>query len=414
MDKTEKLFSVQKSGRVAWPLAVGTMVVASFVAMGVIWQGVNAMERVRVHEHEVLMDNIAQTSQFFLSDEQNDYFYRIVTLLTRISFIENIGVYQNNRRILQAGNGEISRLDQFPQRSLNPATLYLARRLMDDDPHSTEIRAAFSLRELQEPKRAIMLSFGVSALLLIAVSLLVGQLYFYHRRMLETERIKTHMINSINHDAGHDLTIIHAKLLQILKRSQQPFQPEIMEKDLKSALESTESMVRFLNNLKDQKRLGTGNVELLPEALDLSKLIQSVSNSFREKLSIRKMRLDFVEPAGVLIAWADPQIVKRVLMNLIHNAMKYSPAESVITLVARSQDGVVRLTIQDQGLGIAQTHWTLVFEPYWQVNPDSQGIGLGLYISRQFIRMSCGELGISDSRAGQGTTFYFTLPEKKH
>jgi signal transduction histidine kinase len=412
-DTQTKLFGPQNTKKYGWPLAVGIMVLASFLAMGVIWHNVDTMEKVRRKEQNMLMDNIAQTGKFFWREGQADYFYRILTLLTRISFIENLGVYQNGRRILQAGNGEPSRMDAVTSRSgANTSQLFLNRNLLEDDPQAMEIRAIFSLREVLAPKRAILLSFTVSALLLIAVSVLSYQLYFYHRRMMETERIKAHMISSINHDASHDLTIIHAKLLQVLKRLRQPQKMETNEKDLKNALESTESMVRFLNNLKDQKRLGTGNIDLIPENVDLARLAETVADSFREKLSIREMKLTFLAGKTPMTVWADPQMVKRVLMNLIHNAVKYSPPGSTIGIVLERWKDSVRLLIRDQGVGMDKNHWDRIFEPYWQVNPNSPGIGLGLYISRQLIRISGGELGIEESCPGQGTTFYFTLPEK--
>jgi signal transduction histidine kinase len=168
--------------------------------------------------------------------------------------------------------------------------------------------------------------------------------------------------------------------------------------------------VRFLNNLKDQKRLGLGNVEILLEPVNLTQLLQTVANNFREKLHIRKMTLEFREPKEPLTALADPQVVKRVLTNLVHNAIKYSPPQTAIKVCAEKINGQIRIEIQDQGVGMEKRHWKNIFEPYWQINSESPGCGLGLYISQQFIRMSGGELGIVDSQPGGGTKFYFTLP----
>jgi signal transduction histidine kinase len=409
---SSRLFGPGKSKPAAWLLIVGIVILASFVSMSVIWKSMNAMERIRLKDHDIFMEHMAQTAQLFLQERQLDYFYRIITRLTQISFIENLAVYQNGHRILQAGNGDLSRLDAAQPNAVSQSgrSLILQRRLMDNDPQDTELRAALSLTEVRGPKRAILSAFAVIAGLLLAVSLLSGNLYFIHRRLQENERIKARMIDSISHDASHDLTIIHIKLVQLLKRLKQPPKPEATEKDLKSALESTESMVRFLNNLKDQKRLGTGDIDIIPERLDVVPLMQTIGENFREKLSIRQMTFNFQPLDGPLTVWADPQIVKRVITNLIHNAIKYSRPETGIHASAERQNDKICFLIQDQGMGIEPSHWQRIFEPYWQVNPNNPGIGLGLYIARQFIRMSGGELGIRSSRPGEGTTFYFTLP----
>lgn len=414
--KTARLFEPRSKKPTGWFFVIGGMIVASFFIMAVIWQSVNTMEKVRLKEQDLLMDHIAQTARLFIQEGQLDYFYRIIALLTRISFIENLAVYQDGQRILQAGSGEQKRLDDFlinrhqAEKQTNPAFIFRERNLSVNELQKTELRAVFSLREVEEPKRAIRLSFFVITALMLTVGILATKLQFMLRRMEEIERIKGHMVNSISHDASHDLGVIHHKIFEMLEQKRVLFKSVRVEKDLKIVMESVDSMVRYLDNLKDQKRLGLGAVDVKPEPVEMARLIRSVADSFREKLHIRQMKLALEKMPASLQAWVTPQIVKRVLMNLIHNAVKYSPPGGCIEISAEKNAGQILVCVRDRGAGIDPGYWEKIFEPYWQLKPDSPGIGLGLFISRQLIRMSGGELRVTESIPGGGTVFCFVLP----
>src|SRR5690606_9838047 len=110
---------------------------------------------------------------------------------------------------------------------------------------------------------------------------------------------------------------------------------------------------------------------------------------------------------------ADPQRTAQVLVNLIGNAVKYSPAGSMIILSAHEEDGVVRFDVADQGVGIPAEQQDRIFDPFHQAASGStssrKGIGLGLTICRGIIEAHGGKIWL-DSEPGRGTTFYFTLP----
>jgi len=111
--------------------------------------------------------------------------------------------------------------------------------------------------------------------------------------------------------------------------------------------------------------------------------------------------------------------VRQILVNLLANAVKFSD-DGDITLAVRTEllDGEMRVlvSVSDCGTGIAAEHHDRVFEPFWRVSPassqDQQGTGLGLAVARQLARLLGGEVVISASEPGSGSTFVLSLPER--
>ncbi|MDQ4005842.1 MAG: ATP-binding protein, partial [Actinomycetota bacterium] len=110
---------------------------------------------------------------------------------------------------------------------------------------------------------------------------------------------------------------------------------------------------------------------------------------------------------------ADPDLVVRILTNLISNAAKYSPNDSAISVTARSLGEQVEVSIQDRGIGISEEEASQLFTKFFRADRrevrDERGTGLGLYITKNLVEMHGGRIGVR-SRPGEGTTVSFTLP----
>jgi signal transduction histidine kinase len=393
------------------------IILLSFAAISAIWLNVAALEQRRNQEHKNLAAHIAATCKNFLVNRQYDYFYETIKLLTATSFIDYIGVYVGHDKRLQSGksaglhpgwdqwqDGDKARMD------LRAQHLYVWQSLDYHDSRQSSLLVVFSLREFQKPKAIIGLAFLLVMVLLAMLSLLVYGLMLTLRRLDMAEKTKADMIYSITHDARQDLFVIQGKLSGLLRKQKRGIDLPNLSRDLKNAQESSESIVRFLNNLSDQQRLSKGEVEMLYERVNVVKIIRSVMESFEEKMAIRGIRIEFVTPVPVLDIWADPQIVKRVLMNLLHNALKFSRAETCIQITLTPGPEKHGLTVRDQGQGIARENWKRVFQPYVKLNPDGPGMGLGLATARKLTRLLGGELEILDSEPTVGTIFQLILP----
>jgi signal transduction histidine kinase len=154
----------------------------------------------------------------------------------------------------------------------------------------------------------------------------------------------------------------------------------------------------------------TGKMSFLEECFDLNEVIHEIVENLQAATSTH--HLDLEETAHVHVM-GDKDRIGQVLINLITNAIKYSPqADTVIIQVAKDQENAL-ISVQDFGIGIAEAHQQKVFERFYQVvDPEEKtypGLGIGLYISHQIIQRHQGCMWVK-SKKGAGATFYFTLP----
>lgn len=156
--------------------------------------------------------------------------------------------------------------------------------------------------------------------------------------------------------------------------------------------------------------------------------VSQVVNDVVEHLEPRRMQMHslHIDIPNVLEAWADPQYVRQILRNLLSNAFKYAPAQTQITVKATLfRDSVVpgtdsplsvRICVQDAGPGIPPSEAQHLFQKFKRLSGDIRGpvrgTGLGLYISRQLVESMHGRIWVeSPGVPGEGSRFYFTLPE---
>jgi signal transduction histidine kinase len=164
----------------------------------------------------------------------------------------------------------------------------------------------------------------------------------------------------------------------------------------------------------DLSRIERGKVELKRAKLSLATVVHEVTSSLRVVAQEKDVHLepDVINPS--LTVWADPDKVTQVLMNLIGNAVKFSPADARVDVTAwQNGHGWVWVSVRDRGPGIAREELDKIFEEFYQVRkPGEQktvGAGLGLPISKKLVELHGGSMWV-ESEPGKGSTFSFTLP----
>lgn len=400
-------------------LATALILALSVAAITAIWLNVREMDRQREEEHRQLSASIAETSSQFMRAGQHVYFYQLLQLLIKISFVDYLAVHVDGYTKLET-NKKAPLDEAWIENHKTQSGIdwheggnrqyYVNQSLSSGENQASVLTIVFSKSEYKQPIRIIR---GATAFILLLLGVVLFAMYTLQqtlRRLEYARQNKADTIYRITHDARQDLTVVQGKLTSVLRGQGRRRRQADVKKDLKTAHESTIALDRFLHNLNDQQRMEKGEVELLPAKTDLGRIIQTVVSGFEENLALRKMRLELSLPAEPLRVWADPQIVKRIIMNLIHNAMKYSESSKTIKIKVEAQPENLAVYIRDQGRGIAKKDWEKVFQAYYQIDPDSAGMGLGLATSRQLARLMGGELIILESVPGQGTTFRVTLP----
>jgi signal transduction histidine kinase len=181
---------------------------------------------------------------------------------------------------------------------------------------------------------------------------------------------------------------------------------------LSDILESGQHLLSLINDILDLSKIEAGRMELEPTDFALPGAIENALTLVKERAHRRGIALVRTVDERLGMIHADERKVKQVLLNLLSNALKFTPEGGQIDVRARVHDGETEISVTDTGVGIAPDDQEAVFEEFRQVGTASkkvEGTGLGLAISRKFIELHGGRIWV-ESQLGKGSTFAFTLP----
>ena len=218
-------------------------------------------------------------------------------------------------------------------------------------------------------------------------------------------------IRTISHDLRNPLTAIagHAQLLRYLL-SQKEMQREA--DSAQAIITSTKRMNSMIQDLVESTRLEAGKLEMRKEPTDLLQLLVSLVERAGTPEERARIKLQFSEWVPPVLA--DPERLERVVVNLITNALKYSPPDLPVTVRLERQNGEVVITVADRGKGIPVEEQPYLFERFYRARTGRrvEGLGLGLYIARLIVEAHQGRIWVK-SEEGKGSTFYVALPVEK-
>ena len=187
---------------------------------------------------------------------------------------------------------------------------------------------------------------------------------------------------------------------------------EKQDEYLKDIHASGQHLLSLINDILDLSKIEAGRMELERSAFDLPNAIENALILVRERASRRGIRLGSTIDERLGALDGDERKVKQVLLNLLSNALKFTPEGGRIDVGARLDDHVAEVSVADTGIGIAPADQEAVFEEFRQVgtaDKKAEGTGLGLALSRKFIELHGGKIWVK-SQLGAGSTFTFTLP----
>lgn len=224
------------------------------------------------------------------------------------------------------------------------------------------------------------------------------------------EQMKTDFISITSHQLRTPITAIEW-LLQLLKEDKNlsSAQFDIIEK----VLQSVDRMKSLITALLNIARIESGRMIIKPKSTQLSQLLESVIEEVKPKYIDKKQIINLTFEEGVNEIVLDEKMVRNVYLNLLTNALKYSPANSTIQITITRKDNFIISEIKDQGYGIPDYQQSRVFEKFFRgdniIKKESDGTGLGLYLNKLIIVESGGKIWF-ESEENKGTTFWFSLP----
>lgn len=241
----------------------------------------------------------------------------------------------------------------------------------------------------------------------------IQQLELANEDLRAVSQAKSDFLAAMSHEIRTPLNAIvgFSELLETSAGEQLTHRQRQFIADIRSA---AEHLVALVNDVLDLAKLEVGRVEVVSEPLALFPLIRgvcSVTMAIAEPKNIN-LQID-VQSAG-LGTVGDERRIKQVLYNLLSNAIEYSPADTQVWVTAQQEGDLVRVSVRDQGPGIALEYREQIFEeferlPHGEQPSGARGTGLGLSLSQQLIEAMGGQLTV-ESEVGEGSTFSFTLP----
>ncbi|OWP62250.1 hypothetical protein CDA63_15215 [Hymenobacter amundsenii] len=226
------------------------------------------------------------------------------------------------------------------------------------------------------------------------------------------DQAKSQYLATVSHELKTPLSTIHFHLKLLLDQRVGPLNAE-QQQMVGTLQQENQRLLKLTRNLLDVARHESGAIPLQARPTTVADLVAAATGPLRLQLAPKALALTVDLPAGLPLVLADLEKTAWVLLNLLANAVRYSPEGGRIVVSAACQGDYVQLSVQDVGPGIAPEHQERIFQRFAQV-PDAggahrEGNGLGLSISHEFITTQGGELGVR-SAPGAGSTFFFTLP----
>jgi two-component system sensor histidine kinase KdpD len=223
--------------------------------------------------------------------------------------------------------------------------------------------------------------------------------------MAETDRLRTALLSAVSHDLRTPLATIMASLTSLIETGV-AWTPDETEAFLRTALEETERLNRLVGHLLDASRVQVGAVHVFYRPVGLDEVVASALSGLRSGGDRIIVEISESLPE----VQTDPDLLERVVANLVENALTWSPSERSVRITAGEVAGRIDLRISDRGPGIPTDARETVFQPFQRMgdSPNREGVGLGLAVARGLLEAMGNELVIEDTPGG-GTTMVIAM-----
>jgi two-component system sensor histidine kinase KdpD len=226
----------------------------------------------------------------------------------------------------------------------------------------------------------------------------------------ETETLRNTLLSSVSHDLRTPLSVITGAATTLLDKDISLTQSG-KEELIQTIYEESEHLNQIIRNVLNMTRLESGAITVKKEWQPFEEIVGAVLNRFAEKLKDRPLTIAI--PADLPLVPFDPLLIEQVLMNLLDNAVKYTPQGTPIELSAAVKEDNVIVSISDRGPGIPLGEEERIFEKFVRGAATGGGIGLGLTICDAIVNAHGGRIW-AENRTGGGAVFHFTLPIGEH
>ncbi len=253
-----------------------------------------------------------------------------------------------------------------------------------------------------------------NALLLNQTKTTHKELQKSYERLKELDQMKDELVSISSHELRTPMTVIKSYLWMALNRGGKLTSK--IKKYLDRAYESSERMITLVNEMLSVSRIDAGRLQLVIGKIGLTKVISAVITELSARAQEKKIELSFEKPKKELPkVLADEEKIREVLLNLIDNAIKFTPEKGKIVVSCRRRGKMVETAVMDTGAGIAKEDFPKLFQKFGRLEhsfatmaESGGGTGLGLYIVKRITDLHRGKIWVR-SQKGKGSTFTFSL-----
>ncbi len=233
-----------------------------------------------------------------------------------------------------------------------------------------------------------------------------------NRKLVELDQIKNRFFANISHELRTPLTLLLSPLETMMNRASANFDGET--RNLFGIMHANGMrLLKLINDLLDLVRLESGRMEVKREPLEMMAFIRGIASAAQQMADNKGIKFEIeVEPdfGAVLV---DRDKLEKVVLNLVFNALKFTPKEGRVELRVARNGADFFLTVTDTGIGIAQKNLPFVFDRFWQADGSSkrkfQGVGIGLSLVKELTEIHGGKVSVK-SEEGKGTKFTVHIP----
>ncbi|QCY10930.1 CheR family methyltransferase [Pseudomonas sp. MPC6] len=227
-----------------------------------------------------------------------------------------------------------------------------------------------------------------------------------------TNYLKDEFFAVMSHELKHPLNLIQLNA-ELLRRLPVTKSLAPAAKAVNTICDAVNSQARIIDDLLDVARVRTGKLKLQPVAVDLISVLRDIHTVVLNEQ--HELTIELLVPADPLIVQADPTRMEQVIWNLVNNALKFTPPQGRVQLIASQVGNMARLDVKDDGAGIAPENLDHVFDLFGQAEQQHathhrEGLGIGLSLVRQLTEAQRGTVEVSSAGIGTGCTFTVCLP----
>jgi len=233
-------------------------------------------------------------------------------------------------------------------------------------------------------------------------------------RLRELDQLKSQFLAHMSHELRTPLNVVIVSAELLVDKILGPL-TEKQTQIAQSVYNNGKHLADLINDILDLSAIEAGQLRLRTEEIDLRDVITEIESLIHPQMQKKNLAMEvFPGPEPPLVV-ADKKRVKQVIINIVGNAMKYTPDGGKITFIIEDKDTHRELKIKDSGIGMKKDQLPFIFDEFrqaemWGGHKTKEGTGLGLAISKKLVEAHSGKIWV-DSQPGEGTTFGFTLPK---